>query len=738
MNKKTWICVVAGALLLGTFKGLCTESTAANDAVLDTIAQINHINWVVNTIKTYNNAVVLEEEYEKISPGRLNLNRIPDEETLGRIKKMLDTLHDLRKKEREIQHWRDNFDANRQRRVRQYWIDKLSKVNSESLIKQAKSCVVEGGGVAHIAVFKMAWATSCAALNLYNDYDNFVSDIEKEANDKLFAVDTEKLDKLHEQNKNLLEDQWRLIKKHGLDDMLRVSDVDIKFLVSCLKDDDHARIYSRIEPLRDRFRLFPVYWYYLSCAALEAGKYEDGLVACDTFFKVNRGLFRNDPMVGGVAINKAFMLPKTDANKPEIRRCLELAWRNDSGCADWRRDYIAAAIYKSTLGDQAAAEKVMAHAIASIEVAIKDRLGGDAGGFDVSLGENLWECKRFLEQLRNENFSPDERRLQALCAGEMTSSIERLYYLGRMRAQDLWKYMSDDVKNVSLSFSSKVKMTGIKRWATATVPVKWFLSGGFSVKLNMLSGGKLIASVSESCKHRKAIDGRMLSCMFEVSGDDLAIADSFRLCFEHPKYPVVFTYASRSPYKDMDKAKPAGVLRATGLVVAGQSLYSAVAAPIARGESVFDGKFSVRNLSEDLFLYDVSFCGKTYRWDPKSDGSEIKYSPDVTAADWRKYFSTVFANLAMFDPSKPIERGIVSTIGIDEENGKFSIKYRNGSDKSVKPAVTIFFLNQYGAIVGRYDDAWRFKKLKSGDEIEQTFEWKSYRRPVFIDVEVGE
>ena len=74
----------AGALLVGTLKGVCAESAAASDAALDTIAQINHINWVVNTIKTYNNALVLEEEYDKISPGRLNLNRIPEYQTRRR------------------------------------------------------------------------------------------------------------------------------------------------------------------------------------------------------------------------------------------------------------------------------------------------------------------------------------------------------------------------------------------------------------------------------------------------------------------------------------------------------------------------------------------------------------------------------------------------------------------------------------------------------------------------------
>ena len=78
------------------------DSSSETDAVLDTIAQMNNVNWVVTKIKNYNNALVLEEEYEKLSPSMLNLNRIPDKETLDKIIAILDELHAMRKSEREI------------------------------------------------------------------------------------------------------------------------------------------------------------------------------------------------------------------------------------------------------------------------------------------------------------------------------------------------------------------------------------------------------------------------------------------------------------------------------------------------------------------------------------------------------------------------------------------------------------------------------------------------------------
>lgn len=707
-GKSFWLI---GAALMWSVQSVI----AADEAVLDTVAQINHINWVVNTIKTYNNVVVLEEEYEKISPGRLNLNRIPDEETLRRITKMLDMLHDLRKQERDLQFWRDQFEVNKENRVRQFWMKSMTD-GVGRLLEQAQSCVAAGGNPIMIA--QMVASDSCAVLNTYSDYDRLLGKIEREADETLFRFDTAKLDKLHLQNKELLEDQWRLIRKHGLDDSLRVSDIDIRLLISCLKDDDHARVYSRIEPMQEKFKLFPTYWYYLSCAALETGHYNEGLQACETFFKVNRGLFRDDPMVGGVAINKAFMLDKCEENKPEIKKCLDIAWRNNAGTSDWRRDYLAAALYKGVLNDQAMAEKVMIHAISVLESSVCDRLRSPSvGGIDITAGENLWACKRFLEQLRGDGFVLDEARLARLCAGELTSSIEKLYYLGRMRAQDVWRYMEDDVLKVKLDISTKVGMKGLRKKARAEIPVRWFLSGGFSVRLNLYSGRQKIVALTEDTHQREVVDGKLVGVYFDIAGDDLEQADSFRLVFDHKEYPVAFTFASASAYKNNERAVASGVFR--------------------MGGRMMDGKFSPSRLTEDLFLYDVAFCGKTFRWNPDSGSAGRVYSPDVSAADWKRCFATVYPNLRMFAPGSPIGVGIVSDLAYDENGKSITVRYDNQSGKAMKPNVSLYFLNLYGAVVYRYDDAWKFKKLRPNEKAERTFKCDGHGRPVYVDVEVG-
>ena len=185
-------------------------------------------------------------------------------------------------------------------------------------------------------------------------------------------------------------------------------------MLNCLKNDNPAWIFTRLYPMRERFSLFPEYWYYLSCAAMETGHFKEGLEACDTFFKVNRGLFRDDPMAGTVAFNKAFMLPKTKENKPEVRRCLELAWTKNANVihGDWQLDYLAAIMYKGVFDEQSKAEMMLEHAIALIEQESRERAryGSKAG---VTLDEGLRNCRNALRQLRGEPIEEEQVKVES-------------------------------------------------------------------------------------------------------------------------------------------------------------------------------------------------------------------------------------------------------------------------------------------------------------------------------------
>jgi len=695
--------VMALSLAMG-WVAISSGASPDEDAALDTIAQINHINWVFNTIKTYNNALVLEEEYNKISPGHLNLNRIPDQEAMGRITGMLDQLHALRMKERDLKRWKEDFDLMRRRRMREFYLDKGLQVQ-----KMASTLLVDPTGVS--AGLEAARESVCG----YFEYKRLAEDIDREANAHIFDLDTQKLGNLHELNKSLLQDQWNMIRKYNFDDSLRVSDTDINLLISCLKDDDHERVYSRIEPMRDKFKLFPVYWYYLSSVAMESGHFDVGLDATEVFFRVNRNLFRDDFMLGAVAMNRAFMLEKNEANKKEVRKLLDISWKNNAGHGDWRRDYVLAKIYAGYLKDNAMAEKVILHAISSIAAQLDELLSRDNDGLvDTVLGEGLWSCRQFYENVKGDKFKSDQERLNKICSDALTSSMEKLYYLGRMPAHKLWDVMKDDILSVKVEIRNSVGLRGIKRDVEVVYPVNWLLAGGVSVSFMVYDGARSIAKVDEDPARRKGESRRLIRSGFDVPQDVLSRGDSFAVVFNHKEYPVSLRFSSRSPYVNSETATVASSLHANQL----------------------DGKFSTGKLFDDLSLYVVFFGGKAYCRD-LSSSSAIHFTNGKSSRDWADSFTKIFPNLMPKSDSVYVGRDGVDAVEIAED-GSCVIRYSNSESEAIRPKVSVFALKKFGAVVGRANDIWTIKKLKPGATSETRVKHLAdYNKIFYIDVETS-
>ena len=662
-----------------------TASGGDTNALLNTIAQINHINWVVNVIKTYNNALVLEEEYEKISYGNLNLNRIPDEETRGRITNMLDVLYSLRKDEREMKHWRGKFLDERMRKMREYDLGTAKRV--WGLFRKG----IFGFMTYDIGtVLQTAFDVGHSCLSLQYDYDNFVHSFDQEMQDKVFAFDSQKMALIHKLNKEMLDDQWRLVQKYRLDDKAtRVTDTDINALLSVLKDGNASRIYTRLVPMKGRYKHFPEYWYYLTCAAMETGHFKEGRDACDTFFKVNRGIFRDDPMAGTVALNKAMMLDKDKANLPELRRCLEIVWEANQNRSNWEQDFVVASLYDGILHDNKKAVEILEHAIAGLESEMSER---KRMGKDITvLGKTLGEYHAFLFRL-----IPNEPMPAAIRASEFISFSDKLRYLARSKETNAWETIRDDILGVSFDKSKGV-------W---TVPASWLLNENVPVKFIMpilrlgsetetgelceiTSGRRYNSDATFSLEFNKS---KIDSCEWEMFGYEALIASAggvsneqqradflkdvdaipFLLVFNHPEFPVELCFAD----KGMNYQKGC----------------------------------------TNMFLFGFSALGKGYDWLPESGLDTPVYSPNVTSRQRYDAFTSkyVFVPLDRSEfacPDHWVVNGVkLVKVKIDKE---VSLEYRNVTSNNFRPFVTMVFMNELGMVIYRWMDNFYGKYTKS-------------------------
>lgn len=675
MKKHLMVCTMLAATLAAIHAR--AQNVAASDgdkeAILDTVAQINHINWVVNVIKTYNNALILEEEYEKISYGNLNLNRIPDEETRARITKMLEVLHSLRKDEHEMKHWRGKFLDERMRKMRNYDLGTAKRV--WGLFRET----ILGFMTADIGtVLETSFDIGHGCLSLQYDYDNFVHSFDQKIQDKVFAFDSQKMALLHELNKEMLDDQWRLVKKYHLDDKItRVTDTDIKTLLTILKDVNESRVYTRLASMKDRYRLLPEYWYYLSCAAMGTGHFKEGRDACDTFFKVNRGIFRDDPMAGTVALNKALMLDKNKTNFSELRRCLEIAWNANQNKNDWKQDFIVASLYDGILHDSQNAVKILEHAIACLESEMSERkrIHKDI----TALGKTLGEYHAFLFRLL-----PDEPMPTAIRTSEFISVPDKLRYLARCKEPDVWPTLKEDI---TCLLHSKDK----------DIPPSWLLSQSVKIKITYYVGETIVGQTdvgittnadstftfSDDTSYdtgaifaseeavRKAFNVPIDATITEDKDLLRQIPDAFnmKLIFDYPEFPVVFT---------------CGI---------------------------------------DGFIYDFSIFGKKHYWQPESGIDAPSYSSNVTSEHRRNVFISEYGLIPLDSTLSQSFRdnNIINGIEIVEvkpDKNILSIKYRNVTAKKFRPKVTLTFMNEYGMTIKSDEDLYFDQYTKSHRTVE--------------------
>lgn len=694
----------------GLFAGeASTVDRATSDAAMDTIAQINHINWVVSKIKTYNSSLVLEEEYRQISPDKLNLNRIPDQEALQRIVAMLDLLHGMMKAERELLYWKMSYEARRKRKQLEFWKGRYVNLSTDVGPLAFRGIVPGASAVYSVSKF---------ALTSYRDYDDFVQELEAEAVRKKFEIETTKLERLHALNKELLQSQWKMIQDYGFDDSLRVSDSDIILFIEALKDSDLRRVYARIEAMREKFRIFPVYWYYLSSVALATGHLEDALQACNQFFEVNRGLFRDDPTVGAVAMNKAFLLPKDDAHRDEIRSLLALVRKRNAGIVDWRKDYFCAALYSTYLEDRESSVKVLTHAMSALEYAVSERLHAignlrdaadvPSSSIEFADGESLWLCRQLMSEISSGQTVYDEEGLRKLCERETSSAIDKLAYVGKMSYPRAWEALKSDVVGIALQAKNRLSWKGVASEVSAALPLRWLLSGEFAIELAAVHGEDVVQVLVENRGKRSLTNDGRVKVVFAMpkEKDVLPKADALRLCLRHPDYPVELTFASGTP------SKSASTASAPGLVLN-------------------DGDFNEGHLLDDLRLMTASFGGKRYCY--VGAGREFAVEGDQY---WKDMFRLSFPNI------RDYACGIVKvqTNGVDEvefrENGQVQIRYRNRTTGKIRPAISIYLLNRYGAVLRRIDDSWKFKKLKPGERFDS--EWfVGAANAAFSDIETG-
>lgn len=223
----------------------------SSDEQMKAACALNMCMVSLSQIVDYQDLDILRMEYEAVL-NNLNLEKvIKDEAMLSAFRSILDTCHFY------ILHAKDK--------------EMLSK-KQQARLKGALSKALGGGNV--MAIFSgNPWAIAAgaaamvgvAAVNYKSQRDQ--AKLENELEE--WQLERSALEQLHNLRRTLFETAWRLAKEYDFPDEYRLTEKQITVYNDIIKDADPQNRYERMWLIRDSFKAYPPFWYYLSRAALE-------------------------------------------------------------------------------------------------------------------------------------------------------------------------------------------------------------------------------------------------------------------------------------------------------------------------------------------------------------------------------------------------------------------------------------------------------------------------------------
>lgn len=223
------------------------QNVEIDQNVLRAVYALNMCTVSVSQIIDYNDAYILEQEYDAIL-NNLNLEKMPKADALKNILvELLNTITFFR-----IQEMRKELiEKNYQKRVKNAIWSAIPNLN-----------VIVAGGPAAIA-YSIASQVGIGYMNYRKEKNSALSEKEKEELELRITA----IEQFNALRRELFTTAWELAEEFEFDDRLRLTEKQIKQYNQILIDQDELRKYVRLEAIKDKFEAFPPFWYFFGHTA---------------------------------------------------------------------------------------------------------------------------------------------------------------------------------------------------------------------------------------------------------------------------------------------------------------------------------------------------------------------------------------------------------------------------------------------------------------------------------------
>lgn len=530
--KKVLCCVV---FLLLSFFSIFSQGVLSTEQK-QAVAMMNYVQYVTYKLKSYNNIVLLKDEYRTLK--NMNLEVIKDEESVREINNLMNNITEevinnmtLERLERSIQR----------------------RMNNAIFQNTTNVTAVFYGSV---DPFSLVLNAVRAAGNMYMSVQQTKNQLSEEFDEKSWEIEQRTMRSLNQIYEKLNLYSFRLIKDYSLLDEWRVTEEQIQPIFDRLKDPDLERRYLTLKDLSDKpyYDHFPLYWYYLGIAAADCGYDDLALKYYNKFEDENVGIFRIDYTALDAYKGKiAILVKNVNLNKKEILEKLSYIEKNtnDNDEDAWKNYYYCALVY-SRLGNKEKAENLLKKNIRTLSQKVelqlmdgeyltkllsKDDHTDFNFGFD---GCDGLELSR--ELLSNLNRTVAVNSIIEQYKNDSASYNEYIYMFGLTSSEDVIKNSLNDISKISTGITySSVKDVRIN----VLIPLQWVMNMNTEIQAVFvgINNDEIVIPLEINEKKTKKTlkrDDKKLEYEIKYKMPDGYQFSGIRI--SHPKYPLTLFY----------------------------------------------------------------------------------------------------------------------------------------------------------------------------------------------------
>ena len=489
------------------------ESEEKYDPIQTALA-LNYAQMSICRIVTYNDRVVLDQEYDNII-NNINLKKIKDEEIMNLLQSLMDSLTESKLVAGDKE-----------------WLVKDYEKKVEKAVYDSFS---NGAGLAAgAATAALTGNFAGAANNLtqvgmqYFNYQKMLEDQKDQLEKSKWELEKETIEFLNYQRKKMLRTSWELIQRYDLPDEWRLTEKQINDYIEILKDDQIDRKLRKLKRIESEFQAYPPYWYYYGKTAQENSKPEMALKFYNKYEEVRKGIFRSDPFFSSACMNRIALLDY-DKDKDEILRNLEIITEQSKD--DNNLTMFCALSYMRCNEYEKAKKLFQKNIDEEFQVSLNKRLFGEA----------------LLAQKSSDNV---EKLISEMSENDSVKNQDILYLIGQARQIDLLKKIEKQISSIELSIDSNMIS---KADIIVKIPIKWFFE---DLEVSLKYGGQIWKPVSLKADEKE----KAVFCVFDSVIDEDSLIENngfaqFVVSLIHPSYPMDIVFSADVKKASVDTLK---------------------------------------------------------------------------------------------------------------------------------------------------------------------------------------